>query len=77
MVRFVSFIGSLCLRLDEGKSALLALSLQRSDYSEGKDVYLHPSFSIAACLFITVTNIVNQGNEDFVINCMVFLCEVG
>ena len=78
MVRFVSFIGYLCLLLDEGKSALLALSLQRSDSSEeGKDMYFQQS-SFYNCLFITVTNIVTQRNEDLAINyIMVFHCEVG
>ena len=39
-VRFASFIGYLCLLLVEGKSALLALCLQRLDSSEGgKDMY--------------------------------------
>ena len=70
MFRFVSFIGYLCLLLDEGKSALLALSLQRLDSSEeGRDVYFQQS-SFHSCLFITVTNIVTQGNEDLAINYM-------
>ena len=43
-VRFVSFIGYLCLLVDEGKNALLALPLQRLDSSEeGKDVYFQQS----------------------------------
>ena len=75
-VGFVSFIGCLCLRLDEGKTALLALPLQRLDSSEGRDVYFQQS-SFYSCFFITVTNIVTQGNEDLVINYMVFFCEVG
>ena len=77
MVRFVSFIGSLCLLLDEGKSALLALSLQRSDSSEeGRDVYFQQSSFYSLFVFV-VTNIVTLGNEDLVINYMVFHCEVG
>ena len=58
-------------------SASLALCLQRLDSSErGKDMYFHQS-SFYSCLFISVTNIVTQGNEDLWINYMVFFCKVG
>ena len=51
-VRLVSFIGYLCLLLDEGKSASLALSLQRL---EVKTCTLNSHLSIAVCLLQFVT----------------------
>ena len=76
MVRFVSFIGYLCLQLHEGDSALLALSLQRSDSSEGREMYFQQS-SFYSCLFITVTSVATLENENLAIKYMVYCCADG